>query len=225
MKKIMQIIASIIALTVMAPGHAIESQATGQSQGVIDYLAQEAQERLDRLVMALTEPIIPFTYTSKDQECLAKNIFYEAANEPEEGKVAVGIVTLNRVRDERFPKTICGVVNQKTVFERVRTVNREVKTFLTTKQETTQVVQKVAVCQFSWNCEGAKKKLKSSDERWIESQRVAQVLLSGGYIEWQEKYQDAMWFHATHVKPTWARQKQRVNRIGGHIFYAEKSRI
>ena len=204
----------------MAPGHAEEVQ----DKPVLGFIAQEAQERLDAVVMMLTDPIIKFDFTSKDQECLAKNIFYEAASEPEEGKVAVGLVTLNRSRDERFPQSICGVVNQRTVLERVRTVTRQVKTIFGTKEEKEQVVVKTAVCQFSWKCEG-NKKLKADDERWVESQRVARELLEGGYDQYRTKYQDAMYFHATHVKPSWAVQKKRVSKVGNHIFYAEKNRI
>ena len=206
----------------MAPGHAEEVQV--QDKPVLGFIAQEAQDRLDAVVMMLTDPILSFNFTSKDQECLAKNIFYEAASEPEEGKVAVGVVTLNRARDERFPNTICGVVNQRTVLERVRTVTRNVKTFFGEKKEQERVVTKVAVCQFSWKCEG-NKKLRSDDERWIESQRVARELLEGGYEHYRVKYQDAMYFHATRVKPSWAVQKRKVNRVGNHIFYAEKNRI
>jgi len=49
----------------------------------------------------------------KDVECLAKNIYYEAPAEPYLGKLAVAIVTMNRVRHPDFPKTICGVVYQR----------------------------------------------------------------------------------------------------------------
>jgi spore germination cell wall hydrolase CwlJ-like protein len=52
--------------------------------------------------------------TKKQIDCLADNIYHEARSEPEKGKVAVALVTLNRVEDPRFPKDICGVVKQKT---------------------------------------------------------------------------------------------------------------
>ena len=218
MKKIMQIIVSIIALTVMAPGHAEEVH----DKPVLGFIAQEAQDRLDAVVMMLTDPIIKFDFSAKDHECLAKNIFYESASEPEEGKVAVGLVTLNRAQDSRFPQSICGVVAQKTVMERVRTVTRQVKTFFGTRQEEEKVVIKTAVCQFSWNCE-RNIKIRKDDERWQESQRVAQELLEGGYEQYRTKYQDAMYFHATRVKPSWAVQKKKVARVGGHIFYADRT--
>lgn len=59
----------------------------------------------------------PFQKISKISEkeltCLAKNIYYEAPNESYEGKLAVATVTMNRVRNHGFPKTICGVVYQR----------------------------------------------------------------------------------------------------------------
>lgn len=62
----------------------------------------------------------------KQVDCLAENIYHEAGYEPEVGKEAVAMVTLNRVNDPRYPKDICSVVKQR--------VN--------------------STCQFSWFCEG-----------------------------------------------------------------------
>lgn len=58
-------------------------------------------------------------------DCLADNIYYEAGYEPEQGKVAVAFVTMNRLQDPRFPKDICSVVKQRVK----------------------------STCQFSWFCE------------------------------------------------------------------------
>ena len=49
-------------------------------------------------------------------ECMAKNLYYEAAMEPFEGKLAVAQVTMNRTQSPQFPKTVCGVVYQKGQF-------------------------------------------------------------------------------------------------------------
>ena len=54
--------------------------------------------------------------TKTEMECLATNIYREARGEPFEGQVAVAQVTLNRLADVRYPKTICGVVHQKNQF-------------------------------------------------------------------------------------------------------------
>jgi len=209
----------------MAPGHADET-----NQHKADQVLVQAQDKLDALVQTLTTPVaslittpfISFANATKQEfECLAKNIFYEAANEPEEGKVAVGVVTLNRATHDRFPKTICGVVNQRTTFEKPKVVTKEVKTFMNTRVEKVTVSEKISICQFSWTCMLVNKP-KPNDERWEESRRIARALLDGEYEEYRAKYQDAMYFHAIFVKPSWAKQKEKVNRIGGHIFYADK---
>ena len=81
------------------------------------------------------ERIIGVTYTQLTPEaktqvdCLAENIYYEAGFEPRDGKIAVAMVTLNRVQDPQFPKDICSVVKQKTR----------------------------STCQFSWFCEHNKR--------------------------------------------------------------------
>ena len=45
---------------------------------------------------------------------MAKNIYYEAASESFEGKLAVAQVTMNRVNSNKFPSNVCDVVYQKT---------------------------------------------------------------------------------------------------------------
>lgn len=55
--------------------------------------------------------------------CLAENVYYEARNQPIEGQLAVADVTLNRVEDDRWPDTICGVVKQRRQFSWVGNVH------------------------------------------------------------------------------------------------------
>ena len=44
--------------------------------------------------------------------CLAENVYFEARNQGTAGWSAVISVTLNRVKDKRFPNTVCEVVKQ-----------------------------------------------------------------------------------------------------------------
>ncbi len=62
----------------------------------------------------------PIEVSEKQELCLAKNIFYEAGVEPLRGKLAVGQVTLNRVRADRWEDTICKVVFQAKQFSWTR---------------------------------------------------------------------------------------------------------
>jgi N-acetylmuramoyl-L-alanine amidase len=71
------------------------------------------------LVLALT--LIGFTanantYSEKQLNCLAQNIYHESRGESIEGQFAVAFVTLNRTEDENFPSSICGVVYQRGQF-------------------------------------------------------------------------------------------------------------
>ncbi len=50
---------------------------------------------------------------SRQMECLAKAVYWEARNQPFNAQVAVAQVVLNRVEDGRFRSDICGVVFQR----------------------------------------------------------------------------------------------------------------
>jgi len=71
------------------------------------------------LLMLLQKPPIeesPIQFSKKDVECLQKNIFHEAGIEKRIGKLAVAQVTLNRLEDGRWGKTICEVVKSPKQF-------------------------------------------------------------------------------------------------------------
>ena len=54
---------------------------------------------------------------SKQQlECLSQAAYHESKGESDKGMLAVIFTTLNRVKDARFPKTVCGVVYQKSQY-------------------------------------------------------------------------------------------------------------
>jgi spore germination cell wall hydrolase CwlJ-like protein len=183
-----------------------------------EQVINQTTQLVESTVNLITKPFL----SEKDLDCLARNIFYEAGSEPTEGKVAVGIVTINRSQDPRYPSTICGVVHQKTVVKvpqqttEVKTVG---KTLLTSGKEVTETkttwIQKV-VYQFSW-VPHRTGKIKPDDPRWVESRAVAEELARGGYSDLQLKYGDAMNFHAVYVNPKW--KLRRIGRIGNHIFY------
>jgi len=126
-----------------------------------------------------------------DLQCLAENIYFEAGNQLELGKIAVGIVTLNRVAHPEFPNSVCGVVKEVTT--------RETGSF----------------CQFSWFCE--KKNPPGNNKSWQESLRIARMLLEGGYDQYKLVFENALFFHATSIKPNW--RYKRIGQIGDHIFY------
>lgn len=48
--------------------------------------------------------------------CLAQNMYHEARGEGVLGMLAVGLVTINRQKDRKYPNSICGVVFQENQF-------------------------------------------------------------------------------------------------------------
>jgi N-acetylmuramoyl-L-alanine amidase len=146
---------------------------------------------------------------TKELECLAHNIFFESGAESAEGKIAVGMVTLNRKNSVKWPKTICEVVQQRSTVVRKITQNEEVNTV------------NVIVCQFSWTCT-KRRHINKNTPQWIESYQIAQYLLKGGHRAFTEDYGKLYYFHATYINPGW-RNLQKVIRIGNHVFYTDRS--
>jgi spore germination cell wall hydrolase CwlJ-like protein len=135
--------------------------------------------------------------------CLAKNIYFEAGTESTAGKVAVGVVTMNRVEDRRWPSTICGVVEQAVYSQ----------WWLEAKGKKVPVRHK---CQFSWFCDG-KSDNPYPGETWEESVKIAeQIFFVNPY---QGLLNGATHYHATYVNPAWAKHFKVVARVDNHIFY------
>lgn len=59
---------------------------------------------------------IRISYNKNDVECLARNIYYEAGVEDMAGKIAVGNITVNRVKTKYWGSHICDVVYSKDQF-------------------------------------------------------------------------------------------------------------
>lgn len=71
--------------------------------------------------------------------------------------------------------------------------------------------------QFSWANYHGRRWTTPSGESWHEAKRIARdVLENGKRIKGMD---DALFYHATYVRPSWARKFDRVTRIGLHIFY------
>jgi spore germination cell wall hydrolase CwlJ-like protein len=59
--------------------------------------------------------ISPFSMLSP-AECMTRVMYFESNRSSAEGMLAVGTVVMNRVRDPKFPSTVCGVVSQRNQF-------------------------------------------------------------------------------------------------------------
>ena len=135
-----------------------------------------------------------------EHECLAKNIYFEARNQSVAGQIAVAQVVINRVNDDRFPNTICEVV-QQSMLDSAGNPRRN-------------------KCQFSWYCDGLSDEPKNR-EVWEESQMLAYdayALFNSGY----DGTDGAMWYHSKNVSPKWRNDFDYVAQIDDHLFYREK---
>ena len=130
--------------------------------------------------------------------CMALNIYHEANNQSMLGQIAVGQVVMNRVADSRFPDTVCEVVKQAV-----------------THKGTNKPI--LFRCSFSWYCDGKKDEPEYDSKSWFLAQDYARIVLSGKIV--LDVTQGATHYHATYVRPSWAKTKKRTTRIDRHIFY------
>ena len=125
-------------------------------------------------------------------ECLAKNIYFESRNQPLIGKVAVAQVTLNRVKSDKFPGTICKVVEQ---------------------------TRSKRSCQFSWFCDG-KSDEPDDAKQWSIARETATLAYSNFMFDVTEG--SLWYHADYILRPRWTRKLKEKVKINEHIFYAEK---
>src|SRR6187397_321892 len=74
----------------------------------------------DSASLARLVETMPDAPLSRDLQCLAQAIYFEARGEPLDGQLAVGSVIVNRTTSGRYPSDYCSVVTQPGQFSFVR---------------------------------------------------------------------------------------------------------
>jgi len=130
--------------------------------------------------------------------CLTEALYHEARSEDDVGVLAVGTIILNRVKNKRFPNTICKVIHQGIYWQ-----DKPVRD----------------MCQFSYWCDGKTEKYKDI-KALSRILRLAKIILSGIIVKTLDR---ATHYHASYVSPGWANDKQFkfITQIGKHIFYVD----
>jgi len=131
------------------------------------FLPLPAQEQTMTIERTVAQDI------GKQMLCMAKNLYYEAAFESYEGKLAVAQVTMNRVNSVHYPKTVCDVVYQKTG----------------------------STYQFSWVGENVSD--IRNKYAWEECLIVARKALTESILHDKIYNTKSMFYHATYVNPKW----------------------
>ena len=154
---------------------------------------------------------IRYALDKKEVNCLAQNIYFEARGESLQGRIKVGLSTVNRVKDNRFPDTICKVVNQSAYVSRF----------------------KKTVHQMSWRADKSKHNV-TPPKRFID---MAKDILLGKHAN---VCKSTNWFNPEKSSPArWSASKKKVTvhfnqrminqnrttcieQVGKHVFIAYK---
>ena len=153
--------------------------------------------------LAAATPVGDNTLINRSNECLAMNMYHEARNQGTAGVLAVTAVVLNRVHDDRFPDTICEVVEQGPT--RASWQNPQVRYPIKNR------------CQFSWFCDG-KSDTPRNKKIYNRMYGLAGAILSNK-IYFLDITGGATHYHADYVSPAWAKTKTKTVEIQDHIFY------
>jgi spore germination cell wall hydrolase CwlJ-like protein len=136
---------------------------------------------------------------NNELDCMAKTIYFEAGNQPVAGKIMVGLVVIQRLKNPQYPKTICGVVHQHQTWDGKR-----------------------VGCQFSWYCYRHVIDMANVIQRktWDESLRIAKLVLSRNFFDTVDTDRMTM-YHANYIHPYWASSPQykKFLVIGDQSFY------
>ena len=124
-----------------------------------------------------------------EHRCLSEAIFYEARSESVTGQMAVAEVIYNRVRDHRYPNSVCEVVYQGS--------------------------ERTTGCQFSFTCDGSMNR-GPRGWTWDRAQTIASHVMMGLA---KPQTGNATHYHTDYVDPVWNKQLVHTETIGTHIFY------
>ncbi|XDB00217.1 cell wall hydrolase [Sulfitobacter sp. LCG007] len=124
-----------------------------------------------------------------EMRCLAEALYFEARGESVKGQFAVAEVIMNRVKSERYPGSVCGVITQGT--------------------------GKKYQCQFTYTCDGLKETIREP-RAFERATKIARLVLDGALPRLTG---GATHYHTRKVNPRWSRVFTKTAAIGDHIFY------
>lgn len=192
----------LVAVTLVGP--ALAERTQNAAQELLDHeqsiLASASPAHLTSLVTPVARKSALYTPTWLDTQatpsggaqwqCLTEALYFEARGETVKGQFAVAEVIMNRVKSDRFPDSVCGVINQGT--------------------------GKRYQCQFTYTCDGLAEKIHNPNA-WDNVGKVARAILDGSAP--MDLTQGATHYHTTAVQPRWSRSYTKTAAIGVHVFY------
>lgn len=132
--------------------------------------------------------------SEQEEHCLALNVYHEAGIEDHAGKVAVAQVTLNRVKNGNWGRSICEVVFAHAQFS-------------WTLPEKMQAKRKAG-----------EDPLSPRGELWERSKKATGEFLNGARVA---KLKKSLYYHADYIAPPfWVDMDAKITKVGQHIFYS-----
>ena len=192
----------------------------------LDSITQIAYTLMIALNISMAQDVGRKPLDNQQLFCMAQNIYFESRAEGEQGKQAVAHVVQNRIKDPRFPKTACGVIQEGRHTESWKTRGVEMA------PEQRQYIPRRNQCQFSWYCDGLKDiiwvqlrdgtPIEANRTAWRDSVRIAWQVMQG---ELKDNTGGATYYYAHNlVYPSWADVHQQTRVIGDHTFMKRQAR-
>ena len=132
----------------------------------------------------------------KEIACLAEAVYFEARSEGILSQLGVAVVVLNRANLYDYPSNLCDVVHQSKLWKGNPVRNK---------------------CAFSYYCDGKSETIYEIEE-YMRVLDASRLVLSGIVVD---KMENVLFYHATYVNPSWAKDMKLVFQIGKHKFYEE----
>jgi spore germination cell wall hydrolase CwlJ-like protein len=161
--------------------------ASGAEQKLTAYQSSRVTVELSPAVRA-----VEATLSTDDQQqvhCLAQNMYFEAANQGEEGMAAVTDVVFNRLRDPKYPGSVCEIITQHKQFSWVEDGREHVM------EDNSAASEAYRIAIQAWHDQPVHYKPKHQD-----------------FTDGATRY------HAWYVSPKWKNWVQSAH-IGAHIFF------
>lgn len=188
---------TIVAIVLLAASNFASSDTTGKRP-----LTEEALSIPPQFIM---DTYKNSPYSEKAIECMVMNLYHEARSEGFTGMFAVALVVMNRVQDDRYPDTVCGVVKQG--------------------QYKADGSPKLHRCHFSWWCDGKSDRMHDI-QAFRDALTVARLVLTsstsnGDRFILLDITEGSTHYHTTDVNPKWRNDRgmTKIGQFGSHIFY------
>lgn len=120
------------------------------SLSAITYLVADRVNMKPEVHVVILNEIQEPDINARHLNCMARNIYWEARNQPLAGMVAVGHVVMNRAKDGRWPSDPCDVIYQR----------------------------RGDVCQFEWVCSDKVRREPTDQISWGKALNAAYLVMT-----------------------------------------------